>query len=274
MTGPVVVVSTVVDPASANIAEKLLESIPWDEQDGYLSSGSYRLIILEEEMIYLRDLDHRLKDLGLNPDLVVFASRHQSKDKAPRLCGHFTGNSREALMGGNSHELAVAAPGALKSFLSNLAREAPGDFLISAEATHHGPTDMRTPSFFAEIGSTEREWSDPAAGMAVARSILNMEPHLGPVFLGFGGGHYVRRQSRMIMETGIAFGHLFSNYQVDDLDLKLVEEAQLKSGASYAYLDRKSLRSKAKRNLSDILDRLGLETMNERDIGGRFPHPG
>ncbi|HII07540.1 MAG TPA: D-tyrosyl-tRNA(Tyr) deacylase [Methanotrichaceae archaeon] len=272
MIGEIVVVATRTDPASINITERLMELAAWDDKEGlYHRFRNYRLVVLQEKLITLRDLEERLKEMDLYPDLLVFASRHQARDGTARLCGHFLGNSGEAVLGGESRELAAAAPGVLKSFILNLANEHPDGFEITVEATHHGPTDLLTPSFFAEIGSTKEEWSNPDAGNAVARSILELEDLKVPAFLGFGGGHYVRRQNRLLFDTKIAFGHLFSNYQAEDLDLEMVKQASLKSGAVGAYLDRKSLRSAEKRKISEALDEIGLEMMNERDIRERYP---
>jgi D-aminoacyl-tRNA deacylase len=270
MNGQVLVICSRIDPASANIAGRLMELEDWDDRDGYHSFGNFRMICFDEELIRLRDLDDRIAKLGLRPDIVVFASRHKANDGRPWLGGHFTGNSGDALMGGNPRELAVAAPAFLKSFYINLVGILPPEFEISVEATHHGPTDMTIPSFFAEIGSTNNEWIDKRAGVAVARSILGLEQKDLPVFLGFGGGHYVYRQTRLLQETGICFGHLFSNYQMDVLDLEMVEEARIKSGASYVYLDKKSLRSSQKKNIMAILDELGMEPLREGEIRKRF----
>jgi D-aminoacyl-tRNA deacylase len=130
---------------------------------------------------------------------------------------------------------------------------------------------LTVPSFFAEIGSTDAEWSKPDAGKAVARSILELEDLLPPAFLGFGGGHYVNRQNRLLIDTKISFGHLFSNYQAGDLDFEMIEQAARKSGAVGAHLDRKSLRSADKRKISEALDEIGIEMMNEREIRERYP---
>ncbi|KQC15292.1 MAG: D-aminoacyl-tRNA deacylase [Methanothrix sp.] len=271
MIGEIVVIATRTDPASINIAERLLDGADWD--DGRICSRfkNYRLVVLSEKLITLRGIEERLQGMGLSPELIVFASRHQAKDGTPRLCGHFSGNCGDAVMGGSPRELAVAAPGALKSFILNLADDHPEGFEITVEATHHGPTDLSTPSFFAEIGSTEPEWSNPDAGKAVARSILELEDLHPPAFLGFGGGHYVNRQNRLLIDTKIALGHLFSNYQAHDLDLSIVEEAARKSGAVGAYLDRKSLRSAEKRMISAALDEIGIKMMNEREIRELYP---
>lgn len=274
MNGQVLVICSLIDPASTNIAKRLLELEDWEDHDGYQSFCNFRMICFDEELIRLRDLDARIAKIGLRPGLVVFACRHKANEGRPWLGGHFTGNSGEALMGGNPRELAVAAPTFLKSFFTNLVEFLPPNFEMSVEATHHGPTDMSYPSFFAEIGSTDNEWIDKRAGVAVARSILGLEKNDLPVFLGFGGGHYVYRQTRLLQETGICFGHLFSNYQMDVLDLEMVEEARIKSGASYVYLDKKSLRSSQKKKIMAILEELGMEPLREGEIRERFPLKG
>lgn len=271
MNGQIVVVVTKTDPASFNIAQNLLELSKWKDDGDYFSKGDHRLIIFHENLLYLQNLDELLAGLGLRPDVVIFASRHQSKDEKPRLCCHFTGNVGSATMGGNSRQLATAAPSYLKSFLSNLMKSGPQNFDICAEATHHGPTDLKTPSFFAEIGSTEKEWTNSQAGAAVANSIMSLERSQLPIFLGFGGGHYMQRQNQLLKACGIAFGHLFPNYQINELDQEMMKQACSKSGASYAYLDKNSLRSASKKKITPILNDLGLEIVKKNDIKKNFP---
>ena len=187
----------------------------------------------------------------------------------PWFGGHFTGILEE----GKSH-LSTAAPAGLNSFLHNIASIAsqsmPG-FIVSAEATHHGPVDVKTPSFFAEMGSTKEQWVDLNAGEAVARAILALNLEDLPIFLGFGGGHYVQRQTELIFNSRIAFGHMFSSYQVPDLDKDAVDDAWKKSNASYAYVDRKSLRSEEKKRIGGIVEELGLPMLKAQEIRARFP---
>lgn len=271
MNDEIVVIASTSDPASLNIADHLLELGSWEVVGAFRRFRNFRLVLLKERLIALEGLEERLRGMGLSPYLLVFASRHQAKDVAPRLCGHFSGNPGEAVLGGKARELAVPAPGALKSFISHLALSGVEGFEVTVEATHHGPTDLGSPSFFAEIGSCEREWSDPVAGEAVARSILNLEDLQPPTFLGFGGGHYVTRQNRLLLETKIAFGHLFSKYQVVDIELEIVEEARRKSGAVGAYIDRKSLRSSEREKISEALEEIGLPEIREGEIRERYP---
>jgi len=266
MKDEVAVVCSRADPASLNIFERLLGLAPWEDRGGFLACGPWRLFIHEERQSSLRGLDLRLADLGLSPKMVIFACRHESKAGLPWFGGHFTGTFEEG-----RRELSAAAPSGLASFLRSMRANAPEGFSVSAEATHHGPTDMSTPCFFAEIGSSNLQWADAQVAKAVARAILSTRIRELPVFLGFGGGHYVQRQTELMFEADIAFGHLFSSYMVGSLDADLVDEARFKSGASYAYLDRKSLRSEDRKRIMAILEDLGLPLMRGRDIRTRFP---
>jgi D-aminoacyl-tRNA deacylase len=266
MNHEVAIICSRADPASLNIFERLIEQESWEDRDGFLASGRWRLLIHEGRQSALRGLDARLKDLGLQPEMVVFACRHESKAGLPWLGGHFTG-----IFENGQRELSAAAPGGLRSFLHNIRAVAPQGFIISAEATHHGPTDMRTPCFFAEIGSTIAQWRDVHAGEAAARAILSLENKERPVFLGFGGGHYVQRQTDLMFESDVAFGHLIPTYKMPDLDGALVEDARIKSGADFAYIDRKSLRSEERKTIVAILDDLGLPILRSREIRAKFP---
>jgi len=265
LKGETAVICSRADPASLNIFDHLLKAQEWEPGDGYLSSGRWRLVIHDGKQSTLSGLDERLASLGLRPELIVFASRHEAKSALPWVGGHFTG-----LLEGQ-FSFSASAPLALRSFLYNLRDIALPGFAISAEATHHGPADVRTPCFFAEIGSTEREWRDPEAGRAVAGAILALEEKYAPVFLGLGGGHYVARQTDLIFQSSVAFGHLFSNYQIEKLNLDILEEARLKSGATFAYLDRKSLRSKERTMLEGLLAEMDLSVLKSKEIRDRFP---
>lgn len=269
MSCEVAIVCTTADPASLNIARCLLDLTVWEDHGGYRSSRHNRLIIHDQRQTALHDLEDSLNELGIKPGLVVFACRHIAKEEIPWLGGHFTGEI--SYDDGSVRRLSAASPSALRSFLHNVAKEAPEGFRVSAEATHHGPTDMTTPCFFAEIGSSEKQWSDPQAGESVARSILGLESRELPVFLGIGGGHYVPRQTGLMLEAEIAFGHMFSSYQVESLDQNILEEAREKSGASYAYLDRKSLRRVNRDRILKSLEDMGLPVLRSNEIRAQFP---
>jgi len=266
LPGEIAIVCSRADPASLNIYERLLELLSWQCKEGYSSYGRWRLIIHDEKQSRLSGLDDRLAGLGLKPEMIVFASRHEAKAGLPWLGGHFTG-----ILEYRQSRLSAASPCGLSSFLHNIAHQAVPGFAISAEATHHGPVDLKTPCFFAEIGSTLKEWQDRQAGEAVARAILALEVKELPVFLGFGGGHYVARQTDLMLKATVAFGHLFSNYQMAGVNRDVVEEACRKSKATYAYLDRKSLRSEERKRIEGILAQLDLSVLRSREIRAKFP---
>jgi D-aminoacyl-tRNA deacylase len=269
MNDEVAIVCSRADPASLNIFERLLALRPWEDRNGFLANGCWLLLIHEGRQSALHGFDARLAELGLQPKMVIFASRHESKAGLPWFGGHFTG-----IIENGQRELSAAAPWGLRSFLHNIREEALQGFAISAEATHHGPTDMKTPCFFAEIGSTDAQWRDAKAGEAVARAILSMEMNRRQettVFLGFGGGHYMQRQTDLMFESDVAFGHLFSSYRMADLDAALVEDARIKSCANYAYIDRKSLRSEERKRIGAILEEIGLPILRSREIRAKFP---
>lgn len=266
MKDEIAVICSRADPASLNIFESLLKLQDWVPGQGCLSSGRWRLVIHEGKQSTLSGVDELLEERALEPEFIVFASRHEAKSALPWVGGHFTGT-----MEGEQFGFSAAAPFALRSFLYNLRQISLPGYAISAEATHHGPTNVQTPCFFAEIGSTEREWRNPAAGRAVAKAILDLEEKEGPVFIGLGGGHYVARETDLIFQTSVAFGHLFSNYQTEKLNLDKLEEARQKSGASYAYLDRKSLRSPERKRLEGLLAQMDLPVLRSKEIRDQFP---
>ncbi len=265
MTREVAILSSTVDPASTNIALRLLEVAAWRQEEGFLAYRNLRLVRLDEDLPFASGLERLLSGMGLHPDLVVFACRHKAQKEIPWLGGHFPGTIDE------SPALSAAAPSALRSYLLNLMKDAPVGLQISAEATHHGPSDMNIPCFFAEIGSSATLWSHAPSGRAVAKAILELQFIDLPVFLGFGGGHYMHRQTRLMMDSAIAFGHLFSNYQVDSLEIESVDLARRRSKATFAYLDRRSLRSAQRSRLEGILEALDIPIMREREILDRFP---
>lgn len=283
MNQEIAIISSRSDPASTNIALRLRELAEWEtktvEGGEYKVYHGYRLIFIDGELIHLRGIDQYLSSLGISPDLIVFASRHKAKEGIPWLGGHFTG----IIDDDGSFEISTASPAGLKAYLSSIASVAPSGFGLSAEATHHGPTDIIIPSFFAEIGSSILEWSDPVAGNAAAKAILSLENAISrdgrlrsdvssqPAILGFGGGHYVQRQTELILGTGAAFGHMFSKYQAGVLSEELVEEAAVKSGAMFGYIDKKSFRSAERDRIKRILEAAGLELLGSNEIRELYP---
>ncbi len=153
-------------------------------------------------------------DAGLDADLLIFLSRHASVNPVPVLTVHVTGNLREAELGGSPRSLPPAAPAMMQAVLREIFVNRPAGYRVSYEVTHHGPTDLETPSFFVEIGSTEKEWGDEEAGRAIARGILGATPTDAIPLVGFGGNHYAARQTEIALSSRGAFGHIAHSREV------------------------------------------------------------
>lgn len=265
------------DRASQNIKEHILKMRDWDpvkvacndwkDLVSAYSSEGFWLVEIDAHHIYQDGIDRKLAACGLKTRLIIVASKHKSKDGNRVLTAHYTGNSGNADFGGHSREFSYPAPFALRSILLNMQKGAINTgYEVTMESTHHGPTDVRLPMVYAEIGSAEEQWEDPIAGELAARAILEMKEEKMPVAVGFGGGHYAKRQSKILLENNITFGHNFPNHQLDNLDLELVRQAIDKSNADLVYFDRRAMSSAHKEKITDIVKELGLQLLRESDI--------
>jgi D-aminoacyl-tRNA deacylase len=205
-------------------------------------------------------------DREVDADLILFISRHASVHQTPALTVHVTGNYETADLGGEPGKLAPAAPAWMHAILGNLAARAPEGYRVSYEVTHHGPTALSTPSLFVEIGSTATEWADPAAGRAVAESILAAEPQETINLIGFGGTHYAVRQTEIALSSRGAFGHIVPTRQISAIDPGLLQAMQEASGAVAGYIDRKSLSRDEAGRVERMLGDAGLLLLSESEI--------
>ena len=241
------------DEASLTIRDALLSVVEWDERepsgewqrewtlgcdtgDDVVSDG---FVMVEKDglHLYYDGIDADLR-AGFDVSLVVFVSRH-SGETGRLLTAHHTGNFGEAEYGGEDGSLATPAPSATRHLLRRFAENAPEDFDACMEATHHGPSELETPSLFAEIGSGEEEWEREDAARAVAEAVLSLPEREEPrtTVVGVGGGHYAPRFTRVVLETDAAVGHIAADYALDDIDAELVREAYVSSEADALLLD-------------------------------------
>jgi len=259
------------DRASQNIKNNLLALKNWKPvESNHFQVFEYkdlRIIEIQEPLIYQDGLDKRFSECGYPAKLMIFASKHRSKDGRAILTIHSTGNVGEAEFGGMRKQLAFAAPQAVKSLLRSLKILTENEeYEVTLECTHHGPSDIGVPSVFIEIGSNENQWVDEAAGRIVANAILMLRENDSPVAVGFGGTHYAPRQTALILETDVTFGHIFPSHALSELDEDIIKEAFLKSRADFAYFDRKSMKAEQREKLGAIIGKLGFEVLKESDI--------
>ncbi|ELY77682.1 D-aminoacyl-tRNA deacylase [Natrinema gari] len=246
------IVESRADRASEHICERLRERADWTERtDNARSDADGGGTYYRTEGAELRSFDGLHIELerpadafDCDPALLVFASRH-SGDTGPLLTGHFTGNFGPAEFGGEPDALAAAAPNALVHLLEAFDAYAPAEYEVGMEGTHHGPTDVGCPSLFAELGSGDDQWDDPAGADAVARAILDLrgiDPHRPRQVVGFGGNHYAPRFERLVRETDWAVGHIAPDWALEAMDhptahRDVIERAFEASDAGIALLD-------------------------------------
>jgi len=262
MTMKVALVNSRNDVAGCNIRHHIGLCLSGNTPPSETPERNYEFFDVEGRLIHAEGVD-----AGIDADLLIFLSRHTSVNPVPVLTVHATGNYRDAELGGSPRTLAPAAPAMMQATLRALARHCPGNYRVSYEITHHGPTGLTHPSFFVEIGSTEKEWADPAAGRAVAEAVLEAEPLTNAVpLIGFGGTHYAVRETGISLATRGAFGHIAHTREIASLDEDMCRSMIEKSGAVAAYIDRKALDHACLGRLTGLLDHLGIPRLFESEI--------
>ncbi|KOX96342.1 hypothetical protein EXE48_01785 [Halorubrum sp. ASP1] len=284
------------DSASAHIGERLLEVGDWTaREDGSRPDADGGGTYYRTEGFELREFDDlhiRLSDptaaFDCDPAFLAFVSRH-SGETGRLLTAHVTGNFGGAEYGGEPESLARAAPGAEKRVVEALARRAPDGYEVGIECTHHGPTDVAVPSLFVELGSDGPQWEDPDAARAVARAVLDLrgtgadltadgDPAATDAgdagnwprhVVGFGGGHYAPRFTRIVRETEWAVGHVGADWALGELgapdaNRRVIEAAFERSRAERAVIDGD------RPALAAVIEDLGYGVVSEtwvREVG-------
>lgn len=85
------------------------------------------------------------------------------------------------------------------------------DFEVVYEVTHHGPTNLRKPLTFVEIGSSETEWTYEKAhevvGESVVKALREFRYSVNCVpTVGSGDRITLRDSLRELLDTGNATG--------------------------------------------------------------------
>ncbi|WP_336361110.1 D-aminoacyl-tRNA deacylase [Haladaptatus sp. ZSTT2] len=259
------------DSASVHIGEHLRSLADWTEsEDDSRPDARGGGTVYRTDGFCLREFDdlhlelESVADAFSDPEYIVFASRHAG-DTGPVLTAHFTGNFGPAEYGGVDGGLARACPNAHKAIIKALEEVAPEGYDVGMECTHHGPSAVGVPSMFVELGSGEEQWEDPEGARAVAKAILALkgvpadsERHL----VGFGGGHYVPRPTRIVKETAWAVGHIAADWCLADMGdphehRDVLAHAFEQSAAEFAVVDGE------KPALRDAIDALGYRVVSE-----------
>ena len=271
--------------AAMNIKDRLLQLAQWKDtgmtfdgeavlervsikDKGGVSRMHFTMVSIDEYHIYAEGIDQRIaNELGVQPDLIIFPSKHRSKSGKRSLTVHPIGNYGQAEVGGKDNEVSPSAPNLMTEALRQIKAHGSGlDYSISFEVTHHGPL-LTTPAFFIEIGSVEECWRDQEAAEAIANALLSLEEKSYPVAVGIGGGHYAPRFSDAALNKRIAFGHMLPNYALQNVDERMVEKVVAATPeARFVYLHRRGELEPKELELLEWFSRHGLNRVGFKEL--------
>lgn len=253
---PLVVISKI-NPASQNIKESLVKLVQFKQQpDGRLSSQFFDMAEYPEEIIHIVPTHAA--------DYYIFASTHRSASNAPSLTVHTPGNWGGAELGGTPSTLNVAFGSKVKVIAQALKKQNTLNWQVAVEVDHHGP-NLEKPVLFVEIGSTQEEWENKAAGEIVAKAIIEAAASKAafPCFVGFGGSHYAPKFAPKIIDGDIALGHIISGYALerDGVDAERIKQALEKNAEPVVcvLIDWKGVKKEAKDALVAVLSSLSIK---------------
>jgi len=262
------IVSSSNDPAGSNIRNNLIHQFGFEKTDEKFESKDIfefktenkiiKLYLTNTELVYSENIDQKI-----DADVLIFASKHRSKENTPSFAVHAIGNWNEARLGGKDKHLCPSSAILLKNLFLKLNENAKlTNYEITLEATHHGPF-VEKPAVFVEIGSTEEEWNDRLNGEIIAKTIMDAienENNNYKVSIGIGGMHYCSNFNKIVLRTDIALSHICPKYALQSLDEKLISQAIKKTNekVDFVLLDWKGLGTE-KQRIVEMLKNLNLE---------------
>ena len=281
------------DPASNTMAEYLIDRIGFSENSQDLNPGSlhnsndkglvkkdtsrdifdlytYKNIKLHFShnslLLYLDNLD------TIHPDSLtfIFLSRHSSESRIPTLTCHFTGNFDANPYGGIPRELGICYPYLQKQYMKEISanRLSVPNYEIVIEATHHGPTSLKKPSLFIEIGSTEKQWTDKNAASVVCNSLvsvlckINENSRCKDVGIALGGTHYPTKLNQLLLNSQFGLAAVAARHNLDSVDESMIDQMISKSveRVEHGIVDRKGL-GKEKSRILELIEKKDLELL-------------
>ena len=274
------ILASKLDVASVNLYDTLLELGSW-EKTGIFDSNSVwsltkdynffcnkntQMVMIDELHINAENIDARWeKETNTSIDILAFLSRHKAASGTPSLTVHPIGNWGIAEYGGSDNNVSHTSPAEMSGLLLELNKNAPSDYQVCLEATHHGPY-VETPTFFIEIGSSPDRWELKEPAEAIVKSLLNFKPSPGPKLVGIGGGHYAPRFTEALFSHEVCFGHIVANYGLKTLTPKLLAKALSVSSADGIYLHRKGMPKSALREIIQLAEKQKIRIFRQSDL--------
>ena len=260
------------DTAGRNILQRIIENYKFTKTEKTFDS----LPVYSYENVLLASSEQEVINVGAELDLAfesndiryIFVSKHRAESQIPSLTAHFTGNFSSNDFGGNPAEISKYSPSILKNYLlalNSLMDELPKQYSITLEATHHGPTALRRPSMFVELGSSPEQWQDEKAALCIAKALmatLRTDRQYEKCAIALGGTHYPEKFNKLILETDIALGVIVPKYALESINENLLSQILEKSEdkITIAVLDKKGL-GKNKTRISELVSTFGLEIL-------------
>lgn len=243
------------DEAGKNIAEQLkkffLPQIP--------------LIEAKKELIHLEKIDEKEEKLK-NADILIFISKHESKNSSKVLTIHAPGNWRNNEFGGRLGKVCPTSANALKFLFQKLKANTENsnlEYEVSMESTHHGPF-LNKPAIFLEIGSSEEQWKDKRAAEAIAKTIIDFQEfksikdNLSAI--GISVNHYCKNLNKIQLEdSGIALSHVIARYSLPLSENMILESIEKTLEQVKIVLIDSELSEEEKSQITKILERLKVD---------------
>ncbi|HEY7508227.1 MAG TPA: D-aminoacyl-tRNA deacylase [Nitrososphaera sp.] len=227
------------------------------------SSPAHRdalLYVADASLLTLETLDGTFPDAGA----YVFLSKHRSDSEIPTLTCHCTGNFADAPFGGNPKEIAMALPSLQKAYLQAITRAGARGYDVIIEATHHGPTSLKKPVLFVELGSSEKQWADASAARAMCDALLQSLDFTPckKVGVAIGGTHYPTKFNKLLLESEFGLAAVASKHALAAIDEPMLAQMIKKSAekVTHVILDAKGLGSHKER-ITKMAESTGLSIL-------------
>ncbi len=254
-------VTSLEDPAGTNMAESLYGGSI--EAGSVMGCDGFDLLAIHGPSI---NADAIEDSLAKRYDGILFLSRHAAESGRLALTCHSTGNFGRAQAGGRDGEVAVPHSQMIKRHICALVDHSSefDGFDLTLEATHHGPTALRTPSAFIEVGTTAVQWNDRDLCSRVASVLLCALRGGGadsPSAVCFGGNHYPAKFTDEAVHGEHATGTIVPKHALEFVDEKMMAHICAQNpGAKVALVDANGMAGHKSRILG-LLEGTDLEVV-------------
>lgn len=263
-----------------NTLLKLEEIAFKPECASFLDEHQIFLGLIDTPLIFFENLG--IENTCLDPDFLIFASRHHSETAHPAFLAHLTGNwSINTDFGGKAKRLSKASAVLLKSGFKSLKNQLIRNyfkefqnFSLDIEVTHHGPTSLQQPLLFLELGSSKKEWEIKKAGELVSNAIIdtcfNYIDHKECINIGvgFGGTHYAPQFKRLIEDQNTAISFICPKYYIQELSKELIQQMidNTIEKVNCFIIDWKGTNSQDKKHLMPLLEEFEIPIMKAKEL--------